>query len=284
MNLISNTAVMLCICTVACILVKFLVPEGVTRKTLNLIISTVLVITMIMPIKSLFTENNKININMPNEMKISEEYNEKVLSTTKTNLEKSVKSILEQNNININNAVVTLKTDQNNGIIIESISIYITNDNQLTSSKITNLIKENFSVTQKLKQDKNLIRVIYIIGIIGIALIFCSTFFSDKSSDDTISPRSISDYQSTQETRIKDMVESIEGVGNAKVMITMENSAEQIYTDDTKVKEIEPAVRGVLVICTGANNPEIKETVLESVTKTLNISSDKVCITKLKEK
>ena len=30
--------------------------------------------------------------------------------------------------------------------------------------------------------------------------------------------------------------------------------------------------------------PEIKETVLESVTKTLNISSDKVCITKLKEK
>lgn len=52
-------------------------PEGVTRKTLNLIISTVLVITMIMPIKSLFTENNKININMPNETKISEEYNEK---------------------------------------------------------------------------------------------------------------------------------------------------------------------------------------------------------------
>ena len=126
MNLISNTAAMLCICTV------------------------VLVITMIMPVKSLFTENNKININMPNETKISEEYNEKVLSTTKTNLEKSVKSILEQNNININNAVVTLKTDQNNGIIIELISIYITNDNQLTSSKITNLIKENFSVTPQI--------------------------------------------------------------------------------------------------------------------------------------
>lgn len=150
MKLISNTAVMISICTVACILVKFLVPECGTRKTLNLIISTVLVITMIMPIKSLFIENNRININMPNETKISEEYNEKVLSTTKTNLEKSVKSILEQNNININNAVVSLKTDQNNGIIIDSISIYITNDNQLTSSKITNLIKENFSVTPQI--------------------------------------------------------------------------------------------------------------------------------------
>lgn len=137
---------------------------------------------------------------------------------------------------------------------------------------------------QKLKQDKNLIRVIYIVGIIGILLIFCSTFFTSKDTNDNANPSSVSEYQLSQETRIKDMVESIEGVGNAKVMITMENSAEQIYTDDTKVKEIEPVVRGVLVICTGADNPEVKETVLESVTKTLNISSDKVCITKLKEK
>lgn len=136
---------------------------------------------------------------------------------------------------------------------------------------------------QKLKSDKNLIRVIYIIGIIGIVLIFCSTFFTDKNKEYNSDSYSVSDYQSTQETRIKDMVESIQGVGKAKVMITMENSVEQIYTDDTKVKEIEPAVRGVLVICTGADNPETKETVLESVTKTLNISSDKVCITKLKE-
>lgn len=135
---------------------------------------------------------------------------------------------------------------------------------------------------QKLKSDKNLIRAIYIIGIIGIVLIFCSTFFTDKYKEYSSDSYSVSDYQSTQETRIKDMVESIQGVGKAKVMMTMENSVEQVYTD-TKVKEIEPAVRGVLVICTGADNPETKETVLESVTKTLNISSDKVCITKLKE-
>ena len=79
------------------------------------------------------------------------------------------------------------------------------------------------------------------------------------------------------------MVESIDGVGTAKVMLTMENGAEQVYSDDNKVKEIEPVVRGALIVCTGGNNPEIKETVLESVTKALNISADKVCITKLKK-
>ena len=79
------------------------------------------------------------------------------------------------------------------------------------------------------------------------------------------------------------MVESIEGVGDARVLITMENSAEQVYLDKSVVKEIEPTVRGVMIVCRGANNPSIKETVQESVIKVLILSFDKVCIVKLKE-
>lgn len=133
-----------------------------------------------------------------------------------------------------------------------------------------------------LKNDKNLIRIIYIIGLLGIALIFLSVFFG-TDSDDTSYSGDISEYRSAEETRIENMVESIEGVGESKVMITMENSAEQVYSDKSVVKEIEPTVRGVMIVCRGADNPSIKETVLESVTKALNISCDKVCIAKLKE-
>lgn len=134
----------------------------------------------------------------------------------------------------------------------------------------------------KLKNDKNLIRIIYIIGLLGIALIFLSGFFG-TDGDDSFHSGDIGDYRSAEETRIEKMVESIEGVGESKVMITMENSAEQVYLDKSVVKEIEPTVRGVMIVCRGADNPLIKETVLESVTKALNISSDKVCIAKLKE-
>lgn len=141
---------MLCICTVACVLVKFLVPEGVTRKTLNFVITTVLIIVMIMPIKELFTESEKINIQVPSETQITEEYNEKVLEITKENLRKSVKSILEQNNITYNNVYVSIKTDQNNGIIIDTISIYINNQSISKSNTITNLVKENYSVTPQI--------------------------------------------------------------------------------------------------------------------------------------
>lgn len=134
----------------------------------------------------------------------------------------------------------------------------------------------------KLKNDKNLIRIIYIIGLLGIALIFISSFFG-TDGDDSFHSGDISEYRSAEETRIEKMVESIEGVGDARVMITMENSAEQVYLDKSVVKEIEPTVRGVMIVCKGADSPSIKETVLESVTKALNISSDKVCIAKLKE-
>lgn len=141
---------MLCICTVACVLVKFLVPDGVTRKTLNFVITTVLIIAMIMPIKELFTESEKINIQVPSETQITEEYNEKVLEITKENLRKSVKSLLEQNNITYNNVYVSIKTDQNNGIIIDTISIYISNQSISKSNTIIDLIKENYSVTPQI--------------------------------------------------------------------------------------------------------------------------------------
>lgn len=145
-------------------------------------------------------------------------------------------------------------------------------------------MSEKLQKFKNLKNDKNFIRVIYIIGIVGIALIFCSTFFGNDDNDtgDSLS-YSVNSYREDEELRIKEMVESIEGVGTANVMLTMENGGEQVYSQDNRVKEIEPVVRGALVVCTGGNDPEIREIVLESVTKALNISADKVCVTKLKK-
>ena len=62
----------------------------------------------------------------------------------------------------------------------------------------------------------------------------------------------------------------------------MDNSGENVYlkNTDTKTKSIEPKVRGVVVVCDGGDNPLVVSRVLDAVTKSLNISSDKVCITK----
>ena len=66
-------------------------------------------------------------------------------------------------------------------------------------------------------------------------------------------------------------------------MLTMENSVEYVYLKDstTKTKEVQPVIRGVLVVCEGGDDPVVVERVTQAVTKALDISTAKVCISKL---
>ena len=79
------------------------------------------------------------------------------------------------------------------------------------------------------------------------------------------------------------MLSQIEGVGDVSVLLTIENSVEGVYLENnsTKTKDIEPLVRGVVVACEGGDEPVTLERVTDAVTKALNISSAKVCVTKL---
>lgn len=135
--------------------------------------------------------------------------------------------------------------------------------------------KKQISISDILSGNK-IKKIIIIFGIVGIGLIFLSTFtnFNFANQDKKDITYSSSEYCSQMQTEITNMVQSIEGVGEAKVLLTMENSSEAVYLQNgsTKTKEIEPVIRGVVVVCDGGNN---------SVTKALNISKAKVCVTKL---
>lgn len=131
----------------------------------------------------------------------------------------------------------------------------------------------------ELFSDKRILKVAVIIGITAIALIFLTSFvdFSpDRSSN--ISEQ----YAKKTEQRLLDIITHIDGVGKAEIFLTMDNSGENVYqkNSDKKTVSIEPQVRGVVVVCEGGEDPTVAARVLEAVTKSLCISSDKVCITK----
>ncbi len=146
--------------------------------------------------------------------------------------------------------------------------------------------KEKQSFSDFLKNDK-FKKLIIIAGFAGIALIFLSTFISfdnpKEKEEVTESLFSVTEYCDNMQASLTDMVQSIEGVGSAKVLLTIENSVECIYLENstTKTKQIEPIIRGVVVACQGGDNPVTVERVLSAVTKALNISTAKVCVTKL---
>lgn len=86
------------------------------------------------------------------------------------------------------------------------------------------------------KGDKK-IKFIVAVGILGIVLILLSDIITPKQENKAVKTtggNSLSQENQEIEKRIYDMVSTIEGVGNAKVIVTLENSAENIYAKEEK--------------------------------------------------
>lgn len=171
---------------------------------------------------------------------------------------------------------------------------------------------------EKLKNIKNLpreklIKIALIVGLIAIAGIFLSDSFSSKKSEENaVSNEKIDreEYEIKIEKRLEQILSEIEGIGSCKVMVTLESSAQNVYTADRESsandakdsssysdsskhvilddngqqalleKEIEPFVRGVIVVCGGADNINVKQSVIECVSAGLGISSANISVVK----
>lgn len=158
------------------------------------------------------------------------------------------------------------------------------------------------------------IKIIIAIGLIGIVLIAMSDLFSSGESGGDTAKKAESvdctEYAQSLEGRLTDVISSIDGVGECKVMITLENSKESVYATDgeTKtgendasnkeeyviydsengetpvlIKEYYPKIQGVTVVCSGGDNIVIKETVINTVTSLFGISANRVSVSKIKE-
>ncbi len=142
-------------------------------------------------------------------------------------------------------------------------------------------------IREKLKQladSGGARKLIIAAGVLGIALIFLSGFFSfDKPQEQEGAGFSVTDYRGKIQGDLEELLSSIQGAGKTRVLVTMENSAEYVYLENgtTKTKEIEPRIRGVLVLCDGGDDPVTVGRITDAVTKALDVSAAKVCIEKL---
>lgn len=140
---------------------------------------------------------------------------------------------------------------------------------------------------KKLFEGEKIRKIILIIGVIGIALIFLSSFVDLGKTESAYTQEgfSVTTYSTQIESDLQSIISHIEGAGETQVLLTMENSVEYVYLDDstTKTKEIQPVIRGVLVVCQGGDDPVVTQRITEAVTRALDISAAKVCITKLSE-
>lgn len=160
--------------------------------------------------------------------------------------------------------------------------------------------------------DDKKTKIIVAIGLIGLALIFASSIFDGKKENKTSDDYNCVDYEEYAENlehKLTDIVNSIEGAGECKVMITLENSAENVYATDVEtktdsnssnqkdkyvfydssngespvlIKEYLPKVQGVTVLCNGGDNIAVKEKIIQCVTSLFNIPTNRVSVSKIK--
>lgn len=166
-------------------------------------------------------------------------------------------------------------------------------------------------------QDKNnKMKVIVVIGLVGILLIMLSEFLPSSSNKEKKEEPSASKSQQTSivsykqqtEEDLQSIISKIEGAGQCSVMVTFETSAENVYAynsssefgeksekreynyiiiEDEKnekpivVKEIQPKVKGVIIVCEGGDNGKVREAIINSVTSVFGIASNKISINKM---
>ena len=167
----------------------------------------------------------------------------------------------------------------------------------------------------KVVKDNKKVSLIIIAGFAAILWIFVSelNFGNEKTKKAEIcNELSTSEYCDYLEGKVAEIIESIDGAGNAKVMITLSETTEYIYatndkdtrkntdtTDDLKyendyviiekdnndtgllIKTIEPKVRGVAIVCDGGDNSKVQNEIYSAVSAVLNISSSRISISKL---
>ena len=144
--------------------------------------------------------------------------------------------------------------------------------------------RKKFNITDLIKTGRGS-KIVVICGIVGMVMILLSTFSGLDTEKTDDSNYSVKEYKLAIQEELKGILYKIEGVGEVEVLLTIENSVEGVYLENnsTKTKEIEPIIRGVIVACRGGDDPIVMQRVFNAVTKALNVSSAKVCVTKLKE-
>ena len=161
---------------------------------------------------------------------------------------------------------------------------------------------------------------LFFVGLAGICLIFLSDILFGGREGSTGAAR-----QSTQqavsaatgvqelETRLTEMLESVQGAGKVQVMITLESAGETVYARDEQSQDgsdgvtdrkesyksehiivdaadgkqplvethIEPEVKGVAVVCEGGDDITVIKRITDLVSVVLGLSTNRICVTKM---
>ena len=162
---------------------------------------------------------------------------------------------------------------------------------------------------QRIKTGDKRIKLLLIIGFIGIFLILLSEITPSSSVKKEGENIPYDTYAQALEDECEKLIEAMDGAGECRVMLTLKNTGESVWAKNTEesggesnysnsneyvlykgqdgetpilVKEYFPQVKGVAVVCEGADDIRVKENIISSLSSVLDIPSSKISVSKLR--
>ncbi|MCM1246149.1 MAG: hypothetical protein NC293_10965 [Roseburia sp.] len=114
-------------------------------------------------------------------------------------------------------------------------------------------------------------------------------------------------YKNTMEEQVRSILEKVDGVGEVDVMITLRASKEKVTLKDNTVeekrreeetvliqdendntspyviREVEPQIEGILIVCDGGNRAAVQREIIDGISALFSVESHKIKVMKSKE-
>lgn len=149
-------------------------------------------------------------------------------------------------------------------------------------------------------------RLVLIAGIAAIVLLFLSTLApqSEPQAMQQYTAEETAKLERELERRLTELLAEIDGISSPQVMVTLDRTSERVFAEESKTRSgsgenstestlalsgsgkealetsvILPKVRGVAVVCGGAEDIVIREKVVNTAARVLDIKVSQVYVT-----
>lgn len=161
---------------------------------------------------------------------------------------------------------------------------------------------------ERIRHQDRVWRILLWIGVAGILLIAVSEFTPHRKQTTDSSAVTLTESQVEQalEQRITSLLREVEGVGDCRVLVTLECGEQMVYAAHSVTAEeaegstsfsetylmvetadgpagllitrLQPMVKGVAVVCDGGGNDAVRQRVIQVVSTAFHISERRVCV------
>lgn len=146
--------------------------------------------------------------------------------------------------------------------------------------------------------------------VIGIFLMLLPSYTGRQSGNESTQPVQKSESYTDITGELTEVLSSIQGVGNVRVMLTVSTGEQTIYQVDENISSTEtgssiqketviitgtdrreealisyikpPTYLGAIIVCQGADQASVKLAIVDAVSKITGLSSDKISVVKMK--